>query len=208
MPTLTDRFTERLHDLGSDGGRRFVHGVYKQIVESQRGRRTQGEYRAAFDSSDLSTGKGAYENLTFIFHLADALYQQGLPRHAERLLGKERVSDDYVYWRRGITLLEEADPDWKSGVTARGISTGIQLITGDWDSSHQFGASIIHIRDSHGSSEGLFETSLRFDGKGLEELGYTADYTIGYMPARDALALGRAVARKDRPSMDAILAQY
>ena len=207
MPTLTDRFTGRLHDLGSDGGKRFVHGVYKQVVKSQRGRRTQGEYQAAFDGLDLRTG-GEQDNIGFVYHLADALYQNGLPHHAERLLDQERLSDGYMHWRRGIALLEEADQNWRASAAIRCTPVGIQLVMGDWSRSTTFGASIIYSYSSHGAPEGLFEVDLRFEGKRLEELGYVSDYTVGHMRPRDALALGRAVAGRDQQSMDAILAQY
>jgi hypothetical protein len=80
---LQSQLNERVHKLDYGQRPHFIHGIYKQLVESNKGRQTNGEYRR-----DLEEHTTLNEELHFISAVATHLIDNGLMSHAKRLLNQ------------------------------------------------------------------------------------------------------------------------
>lgn len=209
------RFCNRLRTLDAREKRRFLHGVYKQLVPSQNGRLAKGEYRRAI------AAMGEEDRRALVASVADALKDHQFHRHAQKLLeyddglqyfalfiqsahpeeaywaqDREKLMRGYGRWHSTLSRLEHLDPNWRTWIAPDPRYVGIQLDAADFDfggfrSGNPFSASIVLHDGSYGKEDGTYEILPRFDGKELP------GGVLGWLPLEKAVAIAHAVLQRD-----------
>lgn len=195
MSSISDRFDERIESLPTQDRKRFLHGVYKQLVESHKGRQAEGDYRAGFEQlSEIDRAQ-------FALQVADALLQYGFEAQALRLLEQSKLKGTYARLKQTLAELEQVDSNWRSRASIHLETYGIQIYYGDRRNA-RFSASIINTPVSFGGHDKSYETMPMFDGKTMEELGLGnisawSGNTAGWLPLEKAVYLANATLSRD-----------
>lgn len=212
---LLDNFNQRMSALKSDKRQRFLHGIYKQLVESNKGKQTIGEYRTVFGQADgeirrnnqdqryVSYHPESHERIELVVRIADALNQYGMENHSDRLLQQERRTGTYQRWKHTLSELEKLDPELKDGVGLHFLISGIQLVVGDARHEGPFSTSIILDEGSHGKEDNLYEARPFFEGRHLNQDGLHNEEIVGSLSLENALSLAQAALSQDRTKYDA-----
>ncbi|MBI2675231.1 MAG: hypothetical protein HYX24_02140 [Candidatus Aenigmarchaeota archaeon] len=157
MQNVIDRFNRRMELLGPGDRERFLHGVYKQLVPSRKGKISNGEYRyVEVDSfsrqallltyAELAEGQNKGElqkqlkqaakleeqaRHDFKSCVVDALHRYGFKNQAYRLV--EECFDEVTAARTKHTFvqLDLTDPFWRdyAEIRIRPRRGGIQIVS-------------------------------------------------------------------------------
>lgn len=184
-----EHFNLRLEKLEPSERARFVHGVYKQLTKSAKGRQTNGEYRKAIGELNKNNA------CDFCIAVVDALDRYGLKSHSDKLLKQVLTCGQYGIFAGTNYQLDKIDPRWKDYVTISPWNNGIAIETGDYYPGGH-GTSIILHDGSYGRKKGLYEIRPLFRFNTLKDFG-RGDEVIGYLKLEDAVALSQAVMRDD-----------
>ena len=196
---LVDNFDQRIRSLDVSSRKRFLHGVYKQLTESHKGRQTKGEYKIGVGTLH---NRGETDSRTeFVVHVADALNQYGFSHQALRLLQQELLNVPYQRLKHTLSELEKADPQWRNHARLYVEQDGVQLDHGGYRNNGRFSSSIVLNGVNYGRGDGLFEIRPIFEGKTMEQLG-PYDDVAGWLPLEKAIALAHAALRKDKVRFD------
>lgn len=195
--TLLNKFDQRINKLKADKRQRFLHGVYKQLAVSHKGRLADGEYGEDYRRKHPESE----ERIEFIVNFADALNRYGLENHANRLLRQERRAEAYQRWKHTLNELEKIEPELSKGVELHFHISGIQLYIHDPVEERYFNASVILNGISYGREDNLYEICPIFEGKGLEQYGHK-DNVLGHLNLQDALSVAKSVRNQDRERYD------
>jgi len=183
--SLLERLDTNLAELRVIDRPNFLHGVYKQLVESHRGRQTNGEYRRGVDAFDqLAYLQG--QKAEFMFSFADALNNNGMSDHATRLL------EQYDYGELQGAVSDDVSLHFNAG---------IQLSVGGYREGASCSASIVTVRG------GDYEVFTRFGGLDLKAFGLP-DQVLPGLSLNEALALGRAAASENFATFAGALRPY
>lgn len=189
---LRNKFDQRMNKLKHDKRQRFLHGIYKQLAVSHKGRLAEGEYGECYRRIHLESE----ERIEFIVNFADALNRYGLEDHANRLLRQERRAEAYQRWKHTLSELEKVDPKLSKGVELHFHISGVQLYSYDPLLGRLFNTSIILNGLSYGREDNLYEVSPIFEGVDLEKYGHR-DSVLGHLSLEDSLSIAQAVRSQD-----------
>ena len=198
--SLLEGFHLHLKSLKPESRKRFVHGVYKQVALSHKGKQAHGEYSALFKYAREDEWR-----VWFFLHFTDELFRYGFFPHAPRLLKQQGLEETYDRWKKTLTVLEEIEPGWKEYLEFHPGWRGIHLVTRGREENN-FSTSIVLHGSSYGREGGLYEVSPIFEGRGLKQRGY-ADDVIGSVTLEDALALARATLSRDAAQFESAVEQ-
>lgn len=197
---ILDNFNQRMNGLKPDKRRRFLHGVYKQLTESHRGRQADGEYKDAIRQYHPESE----DRTEFVVNVADALNRYSLENQAKRLLEQERKTEAYDRWRHTLSELEKISPELKEGLELYLFLDGVELDIGGYRQGEPFSASVVLHGISYGRDSNLYEVCPVFGNSTLRGEGYN-DNVLGWLSLEDALSIAQATVSQDRQRYDLVL---
>lgn len=200
-----DMFYSRMSKLKSHDKPNFLHGVYKQLVVSHKGRRANGEYKTLTSGIHEMAKCGSPQPWAdFILAVTDELNNHRMPNHAARLLEQEKLTDPYNI----VSHLMQEIPNLRDygNIIFHGTSDGtpkFQLKLG------KFGYQVSIIVDRFSSDIGrtLYEIQPILDGKGLIELYLFYDDVVRGVELRKTLEITQATLSGDKDQLRKTLDQ-
>lgn len=195
-------FYQRLQKLKPAQRKRFLHGVYKQLTESKKGRRTLGEYSGLFDDRYLRSISGRIYTLdqdtaNFVVHVADSLKAYEFKSHSYKMLKQHRIADAYDAWKETSVGLDRMYPEWrKNGELHVTGSDSIRIDFGGFSQGSPFSASIVYPNHQAVPSH-PFEICPRFDGKEIDTLFGDKDPILLGKTLDEMVSMAKAVIERN-----------
>jgi|SRR3989338_5256004 len=192
---LLEKFDNRLNHVNANDKFRFLHGVYKQLVPSARGKQTNGEYRIELEK--LSSGKKDW----FITNFASDLLDHGMVNHACKLLQEYNLTQTAQRLDYTLSEMDKIEYQVKQDSKIFVDWSGVHIDVGGYRRGNPFCASIILHDGSYGHQNGLFEIMPIFKGKSLDDAGFCTANVIGWLSLKSAFALASATLSKNESSV-------